>query len=140
MAFPAGSGQSEPVSYYAAIFDQQYPGAGVGAAFEAYAAQHPGTAPLTLANAFLLIITTKGLAAALQQATGAVGNATGQAATGVGSGLASLGSTFSILPNIATWVVRVAEIALGLVLIAVGVAKLTSIDIPYASKIAKAVS
>jgi hypothetical protein len=45
----------------------------------------------------------------------------------------------AILPNLATWFTRIAEIALGIVLIAVGVAKLTG-AVPIATKIAGAVA
>lgn len=45
-------------------------------------------------------------------------------------------SGLSILPNLSSWFVRVGEILLGLVLIAVGVAKMTN-AVPVATKVAR---
>lgn len=44
--------------------------------------------------------------------------------------------TFSVFPNLGTWLIRAAQIFLGLVLVAVGVARLTN-TVPVATQVAK---
>lgn len=65
-------------------------------------------------------------------AGGALGQAGAQAAAATTAG--ELGSIFSVLQSGALWV-RVGEVALGLILLAIGVAKLTN-AVPIATKVA----
>lgn len=121
------------LDFYADFFDQKFPGRNTGQAFLNYAAQHPGYTPDVLAQGFLTIIAIQGLDTALSTYLNAVATGTGQITQGIGAGLVS---TFSVIPNLGTWFVRVAQIALGVVLIAVGVARLTR-AVPVATQVAK---
>lgn len=142
MLQPPANSQQEPVSFFAALFDQNFPGKGAGTAYTNYAnaqfARDPTISPYLAAKAFALIIATKGLAAGLAAGATATGTAAGQAAkSGFGStALTSLNPLAGLFqPNL--WL-RVGEVMLGLILIAIGVAQLTH-AVPIATKIAGAV-
>lgn len=130
---PLGS-KDQDVAYYAAIFDRKYPGRGTGAAYTSYAAaqmaENPRISPYQAARAFLLIIAIRGLAAALQAAATGTGMAVAQASR------SGFGADFFHGLNLTNWLLRTGEILLGIVLIAVGVAKMTS-AVPIATKMAK---
>lgn len=78
-----------------------------------------------------------GLTNAIKNSISGTGQATAQVATGTGLGLAAATNPIGALFQAHIWI-RVGEVALGLILIAVGVAKLTN-AVPIATKIAKVV-
>lgn len=84
---------------------------------------------------------TKAKAQAWQTSANTAGNSPGSAAGGTvnaaanATGLTAIGDFFSRLGQANTWI-RVAEVLLGLVLLAVGVARATN-AVPIATKIAK---
>lgn len=121
-----------------------YDGAAYASWAQAAIAKDPALSPY---NAALAWFTGTGLAKAVGTAAAGTGKMLGQVQQGAQntnyappnplSGLAAIGDFFGRLGQASTWI-RVAEVLLGVILLAVGVAELTN-AVPVATKIAKAV-
>lgn len=151
MALPPGSSRDQQVQNLAAYIERKVPGQqGVQLAsqYESYASAHQNITASSAYLGWLLSAVGHGLGKSLQdilglsaknaqqiaQGTGAGLDKTGQALQG---GLAGIGDFFARLTEASTWI-RVGEVVLGLILIAVGLARITK-AVPVATKIAKTV-
>lgn len=146
VAVPAGGvGSGTSLQTYAADFERKFPGHDAGAGFLAYAQEHPNLTPAEAASAFALEIAFSGVDTAVQSAISKLAQvlkSTGPAAAAAGSlpglsGVAAIGDFFNRLGQASTWI-RVGEVVLGLILLAVGIAKITN-AVPIATKVAKAI-
>lgn len=115
----------EQVNAIAVELDASYPGKGYGTGFLKYAAQHPGTDVTTLGKAYAITIALGNLKTNLPAAASATGTATGQIAIGAGKGAAQAAQDLFKGLNLGTWFIRIGEIVLGIVLIGVGIARIT---------------
>jgi hypothetical protein len=153
----AGTGTVGPGSTVAQIaFWLTSTGQGDGAAYQVWAnAAIAKDRALTPAQAYAIWATGTGVSAALGAAATGTATATGEAATGAAAGanqvakalnpitswaagIEAIGAFFEKLGSPALWI-RVAEVAVGVILLAAGIAKMTN-AIPVATKIAKAVA
>lgn len=117
------------------INDTAYPGNDIGDQWLNYYNKNQSKSSLaTLEKAFLDIVALEDLRGGLKESLNAVGNAQSQVVTGAVAGAIQVFKwtdlTFSQL------FVRIGEILLGLVLLGVGVAKMTN-AVPLATKVAK---
>jgi hypothetical protein len=147
VAMPGGINGT--ITAYAAQFDKSYPGKNAGAAYTDYANAHPSLSPTQASSAFALEIALSGIDKAIASAVTGVGKLTGATPGGIVAGakavsqlnpltgLDAIGNFFNKLGDASTWI-RVAEVAVGLLLIAVGIAELTK-AVPLATKIASVV-
>lgn len=108
------------------------PGGDWGGAYIKYMALHPTLSPDAVFNAVenRLALVEKGLAAfpkTIGEAVGAVGTATGQIGKGTVKGLNIPQDVLGGL-NLGNLLLRVGEVLLGIVLLGVGIAKLTGAD------------
>jgi hypothetical protein len=128
--------RTQQIAYYAGKLDGIYPGRNYGASYTEYCSLH---LKMTAPNAFLvwqLNALTSGLGSVLKQTFTVQGQITAASASGAVTGLTSLNPIAGLFQgNI--WM-RVGEVVLGIVLIAIGVAELTH-AVPIATTIAKAV-
>lgn len=141
---PTGADTTAPAgvitaAQYAANFDAHYPGKNAGAAFLAYAAAHPSDTAQQAAQAFTTMIAVEGLDKAVAAALAGSAQLLGAAAkiSGLNPFQGWLTGFLSVLTSAHTWE-RVLEVGLGIVLIALGVAKLTH-AVPVATQIASKV-
>jgi hypothetical protein len=128
MPLPAPSGVSqESIAQLAGSLDTAYPGQGLGQAYTNYAnnviSKRPSTTPYQAFQAFGLILATGGVAKALAAGAQGLGSFEG-AAVKASPAVASPLDVFHGL-SLGNWFVRIGEILLGIVLVGVGVAKLT---------------
>lgn len=151
MANPSQGGgngtQAQQISYYAAQFDKQFPGQNVGKAFRAFVAtelaKDPSLSISQLASAWLGIIAVKGVGKAVADALGGAGQQIAKIPSAIGAGLAPITNPLSGITGFLTgltqanlWL-RITEVAIGVVLLAVGVARLTGQQNPI-SQLVKA--
>lgn len=89
-------------------------------AYANYVKAHPGHTPYEELMLFVSEITAKGIAKVTQETSGLLGQIPQAAAKGAENAINTLGGF-----NLTSWFLRIGEILLGLVLIGVGIARLT---------------
>ena len=151
MALPPGASRDQQVQNLATYIERKVPGAQgqqLASEYENYASAHPNITAASAYLGWLFSAVGHGLGKSLQdilglsaknaqqiaEGTGAGLDKTGQALQG---GLAGIGDFFARLTEASTWE-RVGTAALGLILIAIGLARITK-AVPVATKIAKTV-
>jgi hypothetical protein len=137
-------------TYYQNLFTSEW-GTAAGTAYAAYNAAHPGSSPAANADAFAELVAVQGLDTAIATVTPAAVNTEVGGVEGAARGAAQaagflsnpldylkdIGGFFDDLTSGNLWL-RIGEVVLGLILIAVGVARLTH-AIPAATQVAKTV-
>jgi hypothetical protein len=137
-------------TYYQNLFTSQW-GAAAGTAYAAYNAAHPGSSPVANADAFAELVAVKGLGNAIASVTSATVSTEAGGIEGAALGAAhaagylsnpldylkSVAGFFEDLASGNLWL-RIGEVVLGLILIAVGVAELTH-AVPIATQVARTV-
>lgn len=145
-----GTSREQEISYYAGILAQlpgtyqgtyaQYDGMTWAQLYEAIASSAPSVSPKALADAVLGLEAAQrlgknvaaaegGLGKFVKTAEKAIANTNFLPGGGLLSGLAAIGDFFARLTEASTWI-RVAEVAIGLGLVVVGVAHLFHIKVP----------
>jgi len=93
-----------------------------------YTAAHLKDSSLTPYQGIVTYLAGTGISNAIGSAVGATGTATGQIATGTVNGLNQFSKDVLGGFNLGGWFLRIGEILLGLVLIGVGVARITGVQ------------
>ena len=127
---PPPSMKQESTAWWAAYFNQQYPGKGAGAAYTAFAnkaiANDPSTTPYVAAKAFLDSIMLEGLGQAIKSATEGIGQGTAKvpgALPGSIPAIPSVGGTGSDWQHL---LLRFAEFGLGASIVIIGIAAIVA--------------
>lgn len=104
------------------INDPNYPGADIGQQWLNYYAKYsPHYSLDVLEKGFLDVIALEEIKGGISQSVSATATATNQIAQGSAAGLEDFYKSF----NLGSWFLRIAEILLGIVLVGVGIARLT---------------
>lgn len=108
------------VTYYESLFTQQY-GSAAGNAYVAYNSAHPGSSAYANAKAFLEIILVSGLDTAIQTAVSGTTTAEGQIPGAAAQGAQNAFNTLDVFKglNLGSLILRIGEVVLGVVLVAV---------------------
>lgn len=138
------TGSAYTESYFQALFTRQW-GAAAGNAYATYNRNHPGNSAYVNAQQFLDIIVAEGLANGIKTAVSTTGTALGAipgaAAQGAQNaanalnpltGVDAIGGFFNKLGEANTWI-RVAKVAVGGLLLIVGIVHITGAGGPVAS-------
>lgn len=124
---PPNYSRGDQISYYAAKIDALEPGQGFGAAYTKWAESHPGQTAATAVETWLLEGTTKAVAATIQAAINAEAKGAGKLITTTTQSLSPLAGIAGFLGALgeANTGLRISEVLLGLILIGIGVARIT---------------
>ena len=139
MLIPGGStttsqADQKQIDHYASLLDKKYPGNLSGESvtladdYRVYMAAHPEKNPKTVYDTIIYRLKMLGqVPKTIGDAIGAVGTATGQIGKGTVKGLNIPKDILGGL-DLGSMMLRVGEVILGIVLIGVGIAKLTGAD------------
>lgn len=121
---PPTSVSQESVPWYAAFFDQQFPGRGAGKAYTIYAnsaiANDPSVSPYEVARAFTTNIAFKGLGEAIKEATQGIAQGTAKVPAALPGSIPSIPGT-SGGDDWAHLTTRLAEFGIGASLVLIGI-------------------
>jgi hypothetical protein len=137
---PTPTTRPAAVAAYVGMLDLAY-GAQIGQSYQNYANAHPNQTAYNALQSWANTVAAglgPGLAKAIQAFAKAQGKATGQIAVGTGLGAAAASKDILGGFDLGSWFLRIGEILIGLVLIGVGLAKITN-AVPIATKIASVV-